>query len=149
MTPDPEIAEVSLILASDPAFVAAWGEWCEWYPTRARRRFLPLQRRKQLKRLAAMGPERAAAAIDYSIAQGYQGIWEPTADTPDKSRPLVTQESPWHIKQRLAAIDEELEPLRDELRLDMVRDREEKIARARILTATRRALADKLKSTQP
>ena len=37
----------------------------------------PLARTKALKLLGKLGDERAVAAIEHSIAQGYRGIYEP------------------------------------------------------------------------
>lgn len=37
----------------------------------------PLAVKKQFKKLAAIGEARSIAAIEHSIANGYQGIYEP------------------------------------------------------------------------
>lgn len=60
-----------------PEFRAAWGEW---KADRAARRKTLSERAKvqQLRKLAEMGVTRAIAAIEFSIASGYTGIFEPS-----------------------------------------------------------------------
>lgn len=56
--------------------------WCEWCGHRAeiRKRLTERAAKMQLRRLEAMGHDRAIAAIRHSIAQGWTGIYEPNAD---------------------------------------------------------------------
>lgn len=53
-----------------------WNEW-ETYRKKKRKAMTEMTKRYQLRRLEKMGVERAIAAIDWSISQGYTGIWEP------------------------------------------------------------------------
>lgn len=62
-----------------PEFRAAWADWLA-YRAEARKPVLATSAESQFKRLAAMGPTSAAAAIRHSIAQGYQGITLPADD---------------------------------------------------------------------
>jgi len=56
-------------------FQTAWSGWLQ-YRREIRKPLRPIAQIAALKRLAKMGPERAAAAISHSIEQGYQGIYE-------------------------------------------------------------------------
>lgn len=56
-------------------FRAAWKEW-EQHRAEKQKRLTPLQVGKQLKKLVPLGVPRAIAAIEHSIASGYQGIFE-------------------------------------------------------------------------
>ena len=58
-----------------PEFQAAW---CDWQRHRREigKTLKPTAIKKQLAELVAMGPIRAAAAINYSITKGYTGIFE-------------------------------------------------------------------------
>lgn len=60
-----------------PEFITTWPLWVAH---RARKKTTSLNRRSarmQLKKLAEMGSQRAVAAIEHSVAGGYQGIFEP------------------------------------------------------------------------
>jgi len=59
------------------AFRAAWELWRKYRAERHLSAWKPLTIRTQLAKLAEMGEARALAAIDHSIAQAYQGIYEP------------------------------------------------------------------------
>jgi len=61
-----------------PAFHEAWGEW-DAHRREKKKPITPRSRGMALKQLEAMGPDRAIAAIENSIANGYQGIFEPKA----------------------------------------------------------------------
>jgi hypothetical protein len=69
-----------------PAFRKAWAEWRE-YRGQIKKPLKPLSLRKQLEELASWRPERAIAAIEHSIARGYQGIFEPHSRNGQKPRP--------------------------------------------------------------
>jgi hypothetical protein len=56
-------------------FKKAWAQW-KAHRVEKRKKMTPTQEQKQLDRLEALGPDRAIAAIDYSIAQGWTGIFE-------------------------------------------------------------------------
>ena len=58
-------------------FSDAWREW-EAYRAQRKNKLTDIGRRRQLKKLAALGAARAIAAIDHSITQGYTGIFEPS-----------------------------------------------------------------------
>lgn len=59
-----------------PEFRAAWERWLAHRRQRRCAAYKPIGQATQWKRLAELGPERAVAAIDFSIAQNYQGIYE-------------------------------------------------------------------------
>lgn len=60
------------------AFRAAWEEWIAYRRERRLPAYKPIGLNRQLARLAKWGPARAVAAIEFSICQNYQGIFEPT-----------------------------------------------------------------------
>lgn len=66
--PDPPFAS--------EAFKTAWEEWVQHRHEKGVK-LTPLAVKKQWKKLAAMGEARAIAAIEHSIANSYQGIFEP------------------------------------------------------------------------
>ena len=64
-----------------PEFGDAWVEW-ERHRREKGKNLTPTAVTRQMKRLAEMGVSRAIAAIHFSIAQEYTGIWE--KDSRDK-----------------------------------------------------------------
>jgi hypothetical protein len=58
------------------AFEASWAEWRE-HRRQRNVKLTPLAAVKQLKKCAEWGVERSIAAIEHSIANGYQGLFEP------------------------------------------------------------------------
>ena len=59
-----------------PAFREAWAAWEQHRKELRVKKYTPTGQARQLKRLAGWGHDRAVAAIDYSMAQNYQGIFE-------------------------------------------------------------------------
>ena len=55
---------------------SSWDEWLEARKQAKRKPYTSLGAIKQVKALSDMGPARAIAAIEYSIRQNYQGIYE-------------------------------------------------------------------------
>jgi hypothetical protein len=75
-------------------FQKAWSEWGA-HRKQIKKRMTPLQEQKLLKQLEAWGAKRAIAAIEYSIANGWRGIFEPevTATTAKTASPrFVTKQ---------------------------------------------------------
>jgi hypothetical protein len=62
-----------------PEFREAWDEWTQYRAERKLCRWVPMTQRKQLKRMAAMGVDRALEMIEWSIMQGWQGLYETRA----------------------------------------------------------------------
>lgn len=58
------------------SFKAAWSEW-EQHRKEKGIKITPTALARQFKKLAAMGEQRAIAAIEHSVANSYQGIYEP------------------------------------------------------------------------
>ena len=56
-------------------FRAAWADWGR-HRAEKRAKLTPTATRQQLAKLAAMGVDRAVAALRHSIAQGYTGVFE-------------------------------------------------------------------------
>lgn len=59
-----------------PQFREAWEKWKQ-HRAEKRKPLTPTSTAQQFAELAKLGLERAVAAIEHSIAQGYQGIFEP------------------------------------------------------------------------
>ena len=64
-------------LATDN-FRAAWDDWTAYRREARLKAYVPRGIKQQLKRLKEFGHDRAIAAIDHSIAQQFQGIYEPS-----------------------------------------------------------------------
>ena len=71
----PEAPEAHLPFSSE-AFGKAWEEF-QTHRRQIRKPLTPLASQKQLDQLKAMGEVRAIAAINHTIAKGWQGIREP------------------------------------------------------------------------
>jgi len=65
-------------------FTKAWADW-EQHKKEKRDKLTPTAVKKQFKKLAVMGETRAIAAIEHSIANGYQGIYEPNQQHQSKA----------------------------------------------------------------
>jgi NAD-dependent oxidoreductase involved in siderophore biosynthesis len=78
------------------AFKSAWADWTT-HRVEKRKPITPLSAKKSLADLAAIGEARAIAAIHHSIANGWQGIFEPTgaATSQAKSKPLTPTKLDW------------------------------------------------------
>ncbi|WP_309400198.1 hypothetical protein [Cerasicoccus maritimus] len=66
-------------------FKDAWEEW-KAHRSEMRKRFTDRAQRMALKKLATLGPEAAIAAIEHSIANGYQGIFPDPNYKPNPAR---------------------------------------------------------------
>lgn len=95
------------------AFRAAWETWLEDRRERRLPRYTARAQAIQLKRLAEMGAEAAISAIDWSIAQGYKGIFPPPQAS-CKAPAIAKSAAPstWEIKTRLDLIDTRLRSLK-------------------------------------
>ena len=60
---------------NQPAFLAAWEQW-QQYRREAGKKLTPSTATRQLAAMAKIGLDRAIAAIDHSIENGWQGIYE-------------------------------------------------------------------------
>ena len=63
-------------LLDTPEFRAVWADW-EQHRREKKQTITPTTRNRQLKNMAEIGVVRAIAAIEESISQGWQGIYEP------------------------------------------------------------------------
>lgn len=96
------------------AFMNAWADWLADRSERRLPRYTARAREKQLKRLAEMGQERAIAAIEWSITQGYKGIWEaPEKQTQAKGNALgSTKPSAWELQKQMELIEARIKQLK-------------------------------------
>lgn len=92
--------------------------WAGWLADRAERRLPKYTARAltlQLRRLAEMGPQRAVRAIEWSIAQGYKGIWEPKAESGERGAgggDRKPETGTWGMAKRLELCEGRLKELR-------------------------------------
>ena len=63
-------------LLDTPEFRAVWADW-EQHRREKKQAITPTTRKRQLKNMAEIGVVRAIVAIEESISQGWQGIYEP------------------------------------------------------------------------
>jgi hypothetical protein len=77
--PKPETVPIPAILSAD-VFLSRWSAWIK-HRSEIRKPVTYTAAEKQLRQLSSWGLERAIAAIDHSIANGWQGIFEPKANS--------------------------------------------------------------------
>lgn len=58
------------------AFVEAWNDYLQ-HRIQKRAKLTPIAAQRCLKKLAGWGEARATAALEYSIEQGWTGVFEP------------------------------------------------------------------------
>jgi len=78
------------------AFVAAWNQWVRYRKERKLQAYKPMGLKAQFTKLATMGAAKAIQAIEFSISQNYQGIYEDrtrnSAGTTRSSQVIGTQD---------------------------------------------------------
>lgn len=82
------------------AFKAAWSEW-QQHRREARKPLTPTAERQQLGKLEAWGADRAVAAIRQSLANGWQGLFEPRCEAGGQE--LTFAESEAEAERRISA----------------------------------------------
>ena len=120
-------------LLDTPEFRAVWADW-EQHRREKKQTITPTTRNRQLKNMAEIGVVRAIAAIEESISQGWQGIYEPKGGVAAGGIPI------W---KRMKDLEEEEKSLAG--RLHQFFDREADPAGVARLTAVRLELS-KLKT---
>lgn len=71
-----EPEEIPAVL-NTPAFLAAWKEYHEYRQQSRLKKLIPKSRASQLKTLAEWGEASAIQSIQQTIANGYQGLFQP------------------------------------------------------------------------
>lgn len=77
---EPIIMESTIIIPENldtVEFFEKWVEWCEYRKKTRKKKVSNIAAIRQLKKLSGWGVERAIAAIENSIENDYQGIFEP------------------------------------------------------------------------
>lgn len=96
--------DVPLSLSSSSEFMEAWYLWLK--DRRERKKpVTSAAASMQLRKLEAMGPARAVDAIEASISNGWQGIFEPRLNSTDKPQTLYELKTK---KETLLALKQEL-----------------------------------------
>lgn len=85
--------------ASEPPLelLEALGQWLA-YKSERKERYGPVALAALYRQMAAMGPERAAAAVEHSAACRYQGLVEPRNNGSRKAHALAPGTTPDHIR---------------------------------------------------
>lgn len=119
-TRGPRVAAPEALPFSSPEFAEAWANWGK-HRTEIRKPLKPTMRRAQLRELSAMGEVRAIAAINHTIAKGWQGIREPDpqqhGQLPIGAQRVAgaTKLSDFSPRPSLGALQIELKAVRDEI----------------------------------
>lgn len=71
-------------------FREVWKEWCA-HRLEIKKKLTPISVKNQLMQLCKMGHDRAITALEHSIANGWQGIFEPNANRVNVQRPATSQ----------------------------------------------------------
>lgn len=74
---------------ADDEFFEAWEKWKQ-HRKEKRKPLTPTSTKMQFEKLKAMGLHRAIAAINHSICEGYEGIFEPKSQTPKSNKPKTS-----------------------------------------------------------
>ena len=97
VTPSEAIAEADTETQQKaaPWLVSPWADWLAYRKERHLKPYAPRGEKAQLTRLESLGEHRATAAIRYSMAQNWQGIFEEnTNGKRHNTRPDNTERSP-------------------------------------------------------
>ena len=81
---DPKSSELPPTLQVD-TFVRAWLDWCD-HRCEIKHSLTEMQAKKQLGQFESWGADRSMAAINHTIAQGWQGIREPECNGKSSSK---------------------------------------------------------------
>ncbi len=106
------VAVVPLPLAT-PTFLAAWGDWLT-HLNQKRKPPTMLAQGRQLKKLEAMGIERAVATLEHCIEKDWRGIYEVQEQVvygggkPASAKPQTI----WSLKQQLEAAEAEIRDIK-------------------------------------
>jgi len=94
-------------------FITAWEEWLQYRKERRLPKLLPRSIQKQWDALNDMGCEEAVAAIDYSIRQGFQGIYRERAPSAPGGLggPRMGSSSLGALQMQLKAVESQLEDI--------------------------------------
>lgn len=87
-------------------FRQAWRDWAAYRRENRLKTWTVMTQRTKLDQLAAIGADRAVEAIRHSIANGYQGIFEPKGGPPRATAPrrAIEASSSDDRRRRLAAL---------------------------------------------
>lgn len=97
-----------------PAFREAWEQWLADRTERRLPRYTARAQTMQFKRLTEMGHDTAISAIEWSITQGYKGIFPPpaavgrTMASPQAAKPPST----WEIQKKLDMVEMRIKELK-------------------------------------
>lgn len=81
------------VTLQDNKLIDAWASWEEYRVTQGN--FTEMSAKRQLKELGEWGLDRAIAAINHSIKQGYKGIYEPSKPAANGNGRHPNKEQEW------------------------------------------------------
>jgi len=93
---DVERIKIPPVLAADENFRAAWRDWCE-HRRQLSKPLTEAAAKTLLGKLEKMGSPRAVEAIHHSLANGWQGIFEPVSQYPKRVR-ILNEATPEELK---------------------------------------------------
>lgn len=105
----PQNATLPFELNNDD-FIKAWDEWVQYRKERKLPRLLPRSIQKQWDALGDLGSTAAIAAINHSIRQGYQGIYEDKSQAVLARRP-TSRSSLGALQMQLKQVESQLEDI--------------------------------------
>jgi hypothetical protein len=95
-------------------FKAKWREYVAYRKTSRMKPLKPASLAKQWKELAAWGHDSAIAAIDQTIRNGWQGLFEPKTGTASSARTPPRAEGVWGLREQQKAVQAEIRQLEAE-----------------------------------
>lgn len=95
-----------------PGFREAWENWLADRAERRLPRYTARAQTMQFKRLEEMGHDTAIAAIEWSITQGYKGIFPPPAARPTPAAQPAKQPTTWELQKKLEMVEARIKELK-------------------------------------
>lgn len=100
------VTHSSLLLSGPPWLGEVWKEWTEYKRERGDKKIVPSSEVRQLRKLLEWGEARSRAALDVSIRNNWQGMYEP------KDHPPPAQDRPANLDAAMRLADEAARPRR-------------------------------------
>lgn len=80
------------------AFAEVWAEYVQ-HRIQKRSKLTPIAAKRCLKKLAGWGEARAIAALEYSIGQGWTGVFEPPVTAPSRLTSEIVRNATEFLEQ--------------------------------------------------
>lgn len=113
-----------------PEFVELWSAWVD-HRKELKKKLTPTAIKLQLRRLERWGIERAIAALEHSIGNGYQGIFEPPVAKANPAAPVLPNRPPVVVARE----DEDLTPEQRAANMRRIREMAKNLAQIKQMEA--------------